>query len=294
MRNVDFERVRDHRAERPEHIAKALLKRSRRPFLRGDRRLLIIAADHTARGVFAAGSQPDVMSDRNQLLERVVTALSRPGVDGVLGTADILEDLALLGVLDDKLVIGSVNRGGLANAVFEIDDRRTSYDMDAIVHFGLDGAKLLLRICLEDDRTADVLERASGIVDSAASARIPILLEPFMSKLQDGRLVNELSPQAMCHAIAIAGALGGTSAYSWLKIPVVPEMERVMAATTLPALLLGGDSPQDPERTYTSWAEALRLPGVRGLVVGRSLLYPADGDVAAHVDIAAGLVHRAS
>ena len=35
---------------------------------------------------------------------------------------------------------------------------------------------------------------------------------------------------------------------------------------------------------------ALALPGVRGLVVGRALLYPPDGDVAAAVDAAVALV----
>ena len=39
---------------------------------------------------------------------------------------------------------------------------------------------------------------------------------------------------------------------------------------------------------------SLDLPAVRGLVVGRALLYPPDGDVAAAVDIAAELVHGAS
>ncbi len=102
-----------------------------------------------------------------------------------------------------------------------------------------------------------------------------------------------LTAEAVSHAVAIASGLGGSSAWTWLKLPVVPDMARVMRATTLPALLLGGDSPGDPARTYDSWAEALRLPGVRGLVVGRSLLYPADDDVTGHVDIASGLVHGA-
>ena len=57
-------------------------------------------------------------------------ALARPGVTGVLGTADILEDLLLLGALDGKAVFGSMNRGGLAGAAFEIDDRFTGYDAD--------------------------------------------------------------------------------------------------------------------------------------------------------------------
>ena len=61
-------------------------------------------------------------------------------------------------------------------------------------------------------------------------------------------------------------------------------MEQVLAATTLPTLLLGGDPDVDPELTYDAWERALALPGVRGLVVGRALLYPPDGDVAAAVD----------
>ena len=68
-------------------------------------------------------------------------------------------------------------------------------------------------------------------------------------------------------------------------------MDRVMAATTLPTLLLGGDPAAAPQETYARWGKALALPAVRGLVVGRALLYPPDGDVAAAVDAAAGLVH---
>jgi hypothetical protein len=232
------------------------------------------------------------MSDRHQLLERLMIALSRPGVDGVLATADILEDLAILGALDGKLAIGAANRGGLAKATFEIDDRLTSYDPDSAVRSGLDGAKILVRICLEDDRTANVLEMAANFVTAAVAARMPILLEPFISsRTEDGKLVNDLSAQAVAHSIQIVSGLGGSSAYSWLKIPVVPDMDRVMSATTLPTLLLGGDPALDPERTYASWSDALRLPGVRGLVLGRTMLFPTDGDVAANVDVAARLVH---
>ena len=68
-------------------------------------------------------------------------------------------------------------------------------------------------------------------------------------------------------------------------------MERVLDATTLPTLLLGGDPPGPPRETYAAWGRSLELPAVRGLVVGRALLYPPDGDVAAAVDIAADLVH---
>jgi hypothetical protein len=65
-----------------------------------------------------------------------------------------------------------------------------------------------------------------------------------------------------------------------------------MAATTLPTLLLGGDPSAEPEETYATWAKALALPGVRGLVVGRALLYPPDGAVESAVDTAVSLVRE--
>jgi DhnA family fructose-bisphosphate aldolase class Ia len=104
-------------------------------------------------------------------------------------------------------------------------------------------------------------------------------------------VVNDLSPEAVALSIAIVQGLGNSSAYSWLKIPVVDQMERVMEASTLPTLLLGGDTNGHQDQAYARWEKALTLPGVRGLVVGRSLLYPADGDVVEAVDTAAQLVH---
>jgi len=111
---------------------------------------------------------------------------------------------------------------------------------------------------------------------------------------REGRVVNLLDPESTIKSISVASALGGSSAHTWLKLPVVDELERVMDATTLPTLLLGGDPQGDPQDTYASWGASLDLPAVRGLVVGRALLYPPDGDVAAAVDIAAELVHGAS
>jgi hypothetical protein len=41
---------------------------------------------------------------------------------------------------------------------------------------------------------------------------------------------------------------------------------------------------------FERWQRALALPGVRGLVVGRNLLYPKDDDVLAAVKTAASLL----
>ena len=130
--------ILEARARRPQAIAEAAARRRRRTSLLGeDNQIFIIAADHPARGALRAGDRPMAMADRADLLERMSLALSRPGVDGVLGTADIVEDLLLLGALDDKVVIGSMNRGGLAGTVFEIDDRFTGYDAAAIAADGV-------------------------------------------------------------------------------------------------------------------------------------------------------------
>jgi hypothetical protein len=94
----------------------------------------------------------------------------------------------------------------------------------------------------------------------------------------------------MIRAQTVAAGLGRTSAHTWLKVPIVEEMERAMAATTLPAVILGGEVGQDQDATFASWAKALALPTVQGLVIGRSLLYPPGDDVAAAVDAAVGLL----
>jgi hypothetical protein len=287
----DLARVRELRAHDPQAIARAAQARRRRPLLAGGGRLLLIAADHPARGALGVRGAPTAMGDRYELLERLVLALSRPGVDGVLGTADVLEDLLLLGALEDKVVIGSMNRGGLAGAGFELDDRFTGYDADSIARSGFDGGKMLCRIDLADPGTVSTLESCANAVTALAGQELLAMVEPFLSRRVDGRVRNDLSTDAVVTSVAIAAGLGATSAYSWLKLPVVPEMDRVMAATTLPTLLLGGDPDGAPEETYAEWEKALALPGVRGLVVGRTMLYPQDGDVAGAVDVAAGLVH---
>ena len=52
----------------------------------------------------------------------------------------------------------------------------------------------------------------------------------------------------------------------------------------MPEVLLGGAPGPDPSATFAAWEHGLDQPTVRGLVVGRALLYPPDGDVAAAVD----------
>ncbi|MEU1125358.1 deoxyribose-phosphate aldolase [Streptomyces sp. NPDC005899] len=281
------------RAHRPEAVAEAAAARRRRPLLGPSGRLMVIAADHPARGALAVGDDEMAMADRFGLLERLCLALSRPGVDGVLAAADVLEDLLLLGALEDKVVIGSMNRGGLAGAVFELDDRFTGHRPADLARRNYDAGKLLLRIDHGDPASLDTLHTAARTVDAMAARRLPVFIEPFLCHRTGGGLRTDLGAAAVTTSVAVASGLGGTSAYTWLKVPVTenPEdMRRVLRASTLPAVLLGGEVGGDPDGAYEKWRGALRLPTVQGLVVGRSLLYPADGDVAGAVDTAVGLL----
>ncbi|GLY29437.1 deoxyribose-phosphate aldolase [Kineosporia sp. NBRC 101731] len=283
------------RMQDPGHIARLAAARPRPSGVCGPgRRLLIVAADHPARGSLRAGDDPLAMGDRATLLDRLVRALARPGVDGVLGTADVLEDLLLLGALDGKVVFGSMNRGGLAGTVFEIDDRFTGYTAPALAGAGFQGGKMLLRIDPDDPLTAPALQACARAVDRLAESELVALVEPFISRRgPDGRIRNDLSVESVVRSATVAAGLGSTSAYTWLKLPVVDDMEAVVAATSLPVLLLGGEVGTDAaehDAQLASWAKALAAPAVRGMVVGRSLLFPPGGDVEAAVDATVGLL----
>ncbi|MBH1932995.1 deoxyribose-phosphate aldolase [Streptomyces sp. AV19] len=281
------------RARHPEAVAEAAARRTRRPLLGDSGRLMIVAADHPARGALSVGDRALAMANRADLLERLCLALSRPGVDGVLATADILEDLLLLGALENKVVMGSLNRGGIAGASFEMDDRFTGHRPQDLARLRFDAGKLLLRIDYADPGSVETLESAARAVDAMADLRLPVFVEPFLSRRVDGRVRNDLGAEAVTTSVAIASGLGGTSAYTWLKLPVTEDpddMARVCETSTLPTVLLGGEVSRDQDKTYEKWRKALHLPTVQGLVVGRSLLYPGDGDVAKAVDTAVGLL----
>jgi hypothetical protein len=276
----------DARATTPDAALTALRTRRRRPLLT-DGRLFIVAADHTARGMLGVGSDRFVMADRRRLLEALLTSLEHPEVDGVLGSPDILEELALLGALDGRLAFGTTNRGGIMGAAWELDDRPTAYEPADMVDCGLDGGKMLLRIADDDAGTAKV-------VSECARLKLPMMVEPLpyhhTGPVAPGTAKLLDDDDALLRAVAIGGSLGFSTSYSWLKVPASRDPARMLSTTTLPALILGGAPGPDAEATYASWERAMAVPNVRGLVVGRALLYPGDGDVAGAIDRAARIV----
>lgn len=292
---ADVQAITTTRATDPGRIARLWAERSQpENGLVGQSpggRLMLIAADHPARGALRAGEDALAMGDRSELLDRMVRALSRPGVDGVLGTADVLEDLLLLGALDGKVVIGSMNRGGLTGTVFEMDDRYTGHDAATIEAFGFQGGKMLFRIDPDDLTTVRTMEATAHAVADLAGRGLMAMVEPFISGRDEaGKVRNDLSTEAVIRSATVAAGLAPTSAYTWLKLPVIDDMDAVLAATTLPVLLLGGEVGADQDAQLATWSKALANPVVRGMIVGRSLLFPPTGSVEEAVDATVGLM----
>lgn len=289
-----YEHLTRTRLEDPQAVFRAASSRKRHPGAIYGKQNFIVAADHPARGANKVGDNTLAMADRRDLLDRLQVALANPEVDGVLASPDILDDLLLLGALEGKLVFGSMNRGGLSGLVNEMDDRFTGHTAQVLEKLGADGGKMLTRIHYGDPATVATLEATAKAVDSLAERGMYAMVEPFISETVNGAIKNDLSADAVIKSVGIASALGASSAYTWMKLPVVGEMERVMASTTLPTVLLGGDPSGSPDEVFATWEAALKLPGVQGLTVGRTLLYPEDGDVAAAVATAASLLNTSA
>ena len=130
------------------------------------------------------------------------------------------------------------------------------------------------------------LPQTSGEID------VPGLSAPVGVVRDDrGRVRVSDDIDLLVEAVSVASALGPTSAYTWLKLPAPTDPERMMAATTLPALLLGGDPGDRAAEMIERWRRAMEIPNVRGLVAGRSLIFPTDGEIERWVDDAVAIVH---
>ena len=298
-----FTLLSDIRVQTPERIAEATRARRRRTHLAPDGRLNILAADHPARGVTKVGANELAMADRRDLLARILRVLVGKRVDGVMATMDILEELLIFdylirqkggpSFLDGKVLLGSLNRGGLAGACWEMNDPVTGITPEACAQAGLDGGKLLLRIDSDDPASLDTLRACAESITRMNALGLPTFLEPLpMEKTEHGyRVRKEAGPLA---AIAgVASALGDSSSRLWLKLPYCEGYEIVARATSLPILLLGGESSGQPldflQQVETGLAAG---SNVRGALVGRNILYPGEEDPLVPAEAAGAIIHE--
>lgn len=297
-----FNKITDTRVDDPSLIRKSAERRKIRERLTKDGKLAILAADHPARRVTKSGKDPTLMGNRQSYLGRVLRVATNPQFDGVMGTTDIIEDLLIVdglsveaGVgsfLDEKLLIGCMNRGGLSGAEFEMDDRFTSFTADSIRRLRLDGAKMMVRLDLKDPRSLDTLVNCARVINELNTHSIPTFLEAFsVEKTSEGYKANKNADE-LIKTIGVATALGDSSKGIWLKIPHCDGFGRVAKATTCPILMLGGESLGDLAGLFREFADGMAAGrNVRGALVGRNVLYPGLEDPSAVAEAVSKIVH---
>jgi DhnA family fructose-bisphosphate aldolase class Ia len=293
-------RLTDIRVSDPDYALRSAASRERRSALTLDGKLNILAADHPARRVTGVGGDPLGMANRHDYLARIVRVLMGDAVDGVMATMDIIEDLLILNdlsgrdsFLKDKLLIASLNRGGLAESSWEMNDPMTGASPAACAAWKLDAAKILMRICDEEPDSLKTIAASAAAINELNALGIPTFLEPLpVIKSEKGYKVVK-SAEALAKIVGVASALGDSSRYLWLKLPYCESYEVVARATTLPILLLGGESVGDPTAFLREVAAGMAAGGnVRGALVGRNVLYPGDDDPLAVAEAVGGIVHK--
>ncbi len=285
-----FDRITDVRVRRPQLILQEAARRQRRSDLAPQGRLVLLAADHPARMLTAVGENPIAMGDRHQYLGRILRILASPGIDGVVATTDIIEDLFIINALiregggpsflDQRILLGSMNRSGLAGSAWETDDRMTCFTPDSMEDLGLDGGKIVVRICPEEpELTNRTLEYCSHAVTGCNERGLPVFVEPVPVAKAEGRLRLRRSVSDIVKVIGVATALGDSSRGLWLEVPYIDGFERVARSTSLPLLVVAGGVSEDPTPMLNQLSDAVRArTNVRGGLIGRSVLFPGDDD----------------
>ena len=300
-----FWRITDARVDRPEIVEQEQRARKRRTRLAPDGKLVILAADHPARMSTATPTDPLGMTNRHAYLGRVLRALVGGSIDGLMATPDVLDDVFIVnhlvkqgggpGFLDNKVLLGSMNRSGLAGTAFEMDDDMSAYSADGIAKARLDGAKVLWRLDPAEPGSGRTLMYIAEAVSQLSAMGLPSFLEPLPVERAENGYQPVKDPIALLKQIGVLAGVGGNTARTWLKIPVCEDYERVVRATTMPLLMLGGASHNDPEPTIREFARGLQGgPNVRGAMVGRNVLYPGQDDPLAVGNVISEIIHHGS
>jgi DhnA family fructose-bisphosphate aldolase class Ia len=295
--------IANSRVERPFLASETAVARTRRSQLTTNGRLSLIAADHPARMATAAGNDALAMADRQGLLARIVRVLAHDAADGILATMDILEDLLILDALrqergapsflNEKVLLASLNRGGLAGSAWELNDSMTGPTPDACARWNLDGAKALLRVCPTDPGSLRTIEACAQASRELEAHGLPFFLEPLpaMTTASGIHIVREAGPLAQL--VGVAAALGNSAQGLWHKLPWCEDFDVVAGASSLPILLLGGPVLDDPGPLLTQIRDGLDAgPNVRGVLLGRNVLYPSAHDPLALAGAVQRLVHQ--
>ena len=298
-----FDKITEARVNDSRIIEKSARRRRLRDHLTNDGKLAILAADHPARRVTRSGKDSTMMGNRHGYLSRALRVVTNPEFDGIMGTTDIIEDLLIVdqliienggeSFLDEKVLIGCMNRGGLSGTEFEMDDRFTSFTAESIQNLRLDGGKMMFRLDIHDPRSLDTIMGCARAIGELNKRSIPVFLEAFsVERTAEGYKALK-SADELIKTVGVATALGDSSKGIWLKIPHCESFDRVARSTSCPILMLGGESLGDLPSVFREFCDGMAAGrNVRGALVGRNVLYPGREDPAAVAGAVNKIVHE--
>jgi hypothetical protein len=285
-----FDEITELRVRQPNIVEQEAKRRKRRTHIAPDGRLVLVAVDHPARGVTQIRRDELAMGDRYQLLSRTRRVFDDLQMDGIVATADILEELLFLShlerkksgksFLDGRVLVGTMNRGGLAGTAFEMDDTFTGMTAKRIAELRLDGGKMMFRLDPTDAGSGKTVKACADTINELRKYRLPAFVEALTMEKKAGGGYHTLNNAAMLiRNCGIAAGLSESSAHVWLKLPYCQDFDKVGMATTLPILLLGGPARENQSETLADFAAGMASsPRVRGAIIGRNLLFPVEGD----------------
>src|SRR5689334_9637666 len=221
-----LDEITDIRIEHPRWVMKEARRRKRRKTLAPDGRLVLAALDHPARGVNEIRGDALAMGDRHQYLARARRVLDDPLLDGIVATPDVIEELLILshierrkkgrGCLDGRVLVGSMNRGGLAGTAFEMDDTFTSMSAERIAALRLDGGKMMYRLDPQDPASGRTIRACADALNDLGRLGLPGFLEPLGVARQPSGYVPAKDADTLVRQCGIAAALGDSSLHLWL------------------------------------------------------------------------------
>jgi hypothetical protein len=303
--NQLFAAVVERRLAAPGFAAEVAASRRRREktLVSPDGKLFVLAADAPGRGVIGTRGDDTCLARRPDVLARTLVALADPTLDGLIASADLIDDLLILdglrkergesSLLDDRVLVGSMNRGGISGAVDELNDTFTGYTVEGMVAGGIDAGKALWRMDLDDPDSSRTLLALAQAAEESARAELPFFFEVFpVTERRPDRTYGIADDRlASIRGVGIASAVASRSTYTWLKLPPSPYLGEMARATTSPIVVLGGESTGAGGLREQVEASLAAAPNVVGCMIGRRLLFPPDDDVAAAVAEIGSVVH---
>ncbi|MEM7093989.1 MAG: hypothetical protein AAF567_13370 [Actinomycetota bacterium] len=252
LHDTSWTRIVTHRVRRPNVVATRLNSRRRRDHpVPVDGQLVLISGNHQF------DPRTGTVVERRELLDRLVEALSVAGCDGVVASADLLEELALLNVLERRLAIctGPGHEQGIS--------------VEAIQRSNFDGVRIATsgRYCVP----------LANQIDTLQAAKVPSLVE-LVQSLDDDRVEFDTSWTEWVRPLESATRAVSTGAGVWFTLPPIIGMSSLAAQTGFPVLTRDTDVPIDPQAWVALFARDLPL-NVRGMVMGSSALFPIKGSV---------------